>query len=337
MYHFVIVGVLVILMTILTYMGIDAVGLARHMNPVSASAQAVFVDQMWHWEIWVISFLFSLIVVPLVYSLIFFRQKKGEMKDGEHVEGNTQLEIAWTIMPLIIVVIFAYFGAYTLGEERRVDPNAMVINVKAQQFTWTFEYPQYGFFSSELHLPVDQQVVLKMESVDVIHSFWVPEFRLKQDVVPGRTTEYRITPDLEGSYKVRCAELCGTSHAYMENPLVVTSQADYDAWVQEQIAIAAASKTPEGQGKVLATSNGCVGCHSADGTKLTGPTWFDLFGSEVPLADGTTTTADEAYLAESIKDPNAKVVEGFPANVMPAFSLTDEEISNIIAYIKTLK
>ena len=337
MYHFVIVGVLVILMTILTYMGIDAVGLARHMNPVSASAQAVFVDQMWHWEIWVISFLFSLIVVPLVYSLIFFRQKKGEMKDGEHVEGNTQLEIAWTIMPLIIVVIFAYFGAYTLGEERRVDPNAMVINVKAQQFTWTFEYPQYGFFSSELHLPVDQQVVLKMESVDVIHSFWVPEFRLKQDVVPGRTTEYRITPDLEGSYKVRCAELCGTSHAYMENPLVVTSQADYDAWVQEQIAIAAASKTPEGQGKVLATSNGCVGCHSADGTKLTGPTWFDLFGSEVPLADGTTTTADEAYLAESIKDPNVKVVEGFPANVMPAFSLTDEEISNIIAYIKTLK
>lgn len=337
MYHFVIVGVLVILMTILTYMGIDAVGLARHMNPVSASAQAVFVDQMWHWEIWVISFLFSLIVVPLVYSLIFFRQKKGEMKDGEHVEGNTQLEIAWTIMPLIIVVIFAYFGAYTLGEERRVDPNAMVINVKAQQFTWTFEYPQYGFFSSELHLPVDQQVVLKMESVDVIHSFWVPEFRLKQDVVPGRTTEYRITPDLEGSYKVRCAELCGTSHAYMENPLIVTSQADYDAWVQEQIAIAAASKTPEGQGKVLATSNGCVGCHSADGTKLTGPTWFDLFGSEVPLADGTTTTADEAYLAESIKDPNAKVVEGFPANVMPAFSLTDEEISNIIAYIKTLK
>ena len=337
MYHFVIVGVLVILMTILTYMGIDAVGLARHMNPVSASAQAVFVDQMWHWEIWVISFLFSLIVVPLVYSLIFFRQKKGEMKDGEHVEGNTQLEIAWTIMPLIIVVIFAYFGAYTLGEERRVDPNAMVINVKAQQFTWTFEYPQYGFFSSELHLPVDQQVVLKMESVDVIHSFWVPEFRLKQDVVPGRTTEYRITPDLEGSYKVRCAELCGTSHAYMENPLVVTSQADYDAWVQEQIAIAAASKIPEGQGKVLATSNGCVGCHSADGTKLRGPTWFDLFGSEVPLADGTTTTADEAYLAESIKDPNAKVVEGFPANVMPAFSLTDEEISNIIAYIKTLK
>ena len=337
MYHFVIVGVLVILMTILTYMGIDAVGLARHMNPVSASAQAVFVDQMWHWEIWVISFLFSLIVVPLVYSLIFFRQKKGEMKDGEHVEGNTQLEIAWTIMPLIIVVIFAYFGAYTLGEERRVDPNAMVINVKAQQFTWTFDYPQYGFFSSELHLPVDQQVVLKMESADVIHSFWVPEFRLKQDVVPGRTTEYRITPDLEGSYKVRCAELCGTSHAYMENPLIVTSQADYDAWVQEQIAIAAASKTPEGQGKVLATSNGCVGCHSADGTKLTGPTWFDLFGSEVPLADGTTTTADEAYLAESIKDPNAKVVEGFPANVMPAFSLTDEEISNIIAYIKTLK
>ena len=336
--HFVIVWILVIVMTVLTYFGLDAAGLATQMNPVAASAQAAPIDQLWHWEVMVISFLFSLIVVPMMYSLVVFRQKKGEMKDGEHMEGNATLEIAWTVVPLIIVVIFAYLGAYSLGEVRLVDPNAMVINVKAQQFTWTFEYPEYGIISTELHLPVDRQVVLKMESADVIHSFWVPEFRLKQDVVPGRVTEYRVTPTLEGSYKVRCAELCGTSHAYMENPVIVNSQADYDAWIVEQVKIAEASKTPEGQGKVTATKYGCIGCHSADGSPMTGPTWFGLYGSTVNLADGTTVTADDAFITESILDPNAKIVAGFPSpSVMPPYALTEEEITNLIAYIKTLK
>jgi len=334
--HFVIVGVLVILVAVLTYFGLDATGLATQMHPVAASAQAAPIDQLWHWEVMVISFLFSLIVVPMVYSLVVFRQKKGEMKDGEHMEGNATLEIAWTVVPLIIVVIFAYFGAYSLGEVRRVDSNAMVINVTGQQFTWTFEYPEYGIVSTELHLPVDKQVVLKMQSADVIHSFWVPEFRVKQDVVPGRITEYRITPTLEGNYKVRCAELCGTSHAYMENPVIVVSAADYDAWIVEQAAIAEASKTPEGQGKILATSKGCVGCHSVDGSPMTGPSWLGLYGSNAPLSDGTTVLADDAYITESILEPTAKVVQDF-APVMPPFALTDEEIANIIAYIKTLK
>ncbi len=336
--HFVIVGILVIVMTILTYIGLDATGLAKQMHPVSASAQAVFIDQLWHWEVIVICFLFALIVVPMIYSLVVFRQKKGELKDGEHMEGNANLEIAWTVVPLIIVVIFAYLGAYSLGEVRRVDPEALVINVKAQQFTWTFEYPEYGFISTELHLPIDRQVVLKMEAVDVIHSFWIPEFRVKQDVVPGRITEYRITPSLEGNYKVRCAELCGTSHAYMESPVVVDSQVGYDTWIAEQIKIAEASQTPEGQGKILATKNGCIGCHSVDGTVLTGPSWFNLYGSEVTLADGSTVTADDAFIAQSILEPNATIVEGFPSpSVMPPYVLTDEEISNLIAYIKTLK
>jgi cytochrome c oxidase subunit 2 len=239
----------------------------------------------------------------------------------------------------MIVVVFAYLGAYSLGEIRRVDPQALVVNVKAQQFTWTFEYPEYGIVSSELHLPLNRQVVLKMESVDVIHSFWVPEFRVKQDVVPGRVTEYRITPTLEGSYKVRCAELCGTSHAYMESPIVISTEQEYNAWISEQLAIAAAAQTPEGQGKLLAVKNGCVGCHSADGSPLTGPTWFGIFGNEETLVDGTTVTVDEAYITESIHDPNAKIVEGFTSpSVMPPYpTLTDEEIANLIAYIQTLK
>lgn len=334
MRHFVTVGILVIVMAILTYVGLDSAGLM----PVEASAQSVSIDWLWNWQIVAISFLFALIVVPMVYSMIVFRRRKGDTTDAEHMEGNTTLEITWTVLPLFLVLTFAYMGAYSLGETRRVDPNAMVIKVRAQQFTWTFEYPEYGsFFSKELHLPLDRQVVLKMESSDVIHSFWVPEFRIKQDVVPGRVTEYRITPTLSGSYKVRCSEICGTSHAYMENAVIVEDDAVFTAWASEQEAVMLASQTPESLGQILTVKNGCVGCHSIDGTQLTAPTWFGLYGSTVPLADGTTVVADDAYITESILNSTAKEVEGYSPTTMPAYTFTDVEIANLIAYIKTLK
>ena len=335
--HFVIVGILVVVMAILTYAGLDVAGIAKQMHPIEASAQSVSIDWLWNWQVMAISFLFALIVVPMAYSMIIFRRKKGDTSEGEHFEGNTTLEIVWTVLPLFAVLALAYMGSYSLGETRRVDPNAIVIKVKAQQFAWTFEYPEYGIISNELHLPVDQQVVLKMESTDVIHSFWVPEFRVKQDVVPGRVTEYRITPILVGAYKVRCAELCGTSHAYMQNAVIVDEQTVYTAWIAEQQAIAAANQTPEGQGKLLTVKNGCTGCHSIDGAKLTGPTWFGLFGSDVELTDGTTVVADDAFITESILDPKAKEVAGFSPTTMPPYTLTETEIANIIAYIKTLK
>jgi cytochrome c oxidase subunit 2 len=281
----------------------------------------------------VLSFLFALIVGPILYSLVVFRRRKGDTTDGVHMEGNASLEIGWTVAPLILVVVFAYWGSYSLGEVRRVDPHALVVNVRASQWVWVFEYPNTGILSEELHLPVDQQVVLKMQSADVIHSFWVPEFRIKQDVVPGRITEYRVTPSLIGNYKVRCAELCGTSHYSME------TREKYDAWIAAQTAIAAEKgKTPEGQGQILTVRNGCVGCHTIDGSPNTGPTWLHLYGEEVPLNDGTTVVADDAYITESIHNPNAKIVDGFPSpSPMPVFDLTDEQIANIIAYIKTLK
>lgn len=333
MRHFVAVGILVIVMAVLTYVGLGA----AHLMPVEASVQAASIDWLWNWQVVAMSFLFSLIVVPIFYSLIVFRRKKGDTSDAEHIEGNTPLEITWTILPFFIVIAFAYMGSYSLAETRRVDPNAMVINVTAIQWAWKFDYPDYGITTKELYLPINRQVVLKMQSTDVLHSFWVPEFRIKQDIVPGRVTEYRITPNLEGAYKVRCSEICGTSHAYMESPVVVVKQADFDAWVgQRQAEAASAGQTPEGSGKLLVSANGCAACHSLDGSRLPGPTWLGLFGSSVKLADGTTVTADEAYLIESIKNPTAKVVEGF-APIMPVYPFTDTEIANIVAYLKTLK
>ena len=333
MRHFVIVGILVIVMAILTYVGLDAVGLM----PVEASLQAVSIDHLWNWQVIMMSFLFALIFVPFVYSLVVFRRRKGEIGDGEHFEGNTTLEITWTVLPLFAVLAFAYMGAYSLGEINRVDPDALSIKVKAQQFTWTFEYPEYGIISKELHLPVNQQVVLKMESGDVIHSFWVPEFRVKQDVVPGRVTEYRITPTLLGNYKVRCAELCGASHAYMINPVIVNTQADFVSWIAEQVGIAIRSVTDVGKGLLLTVMIGCTGCHTVDGSKLVGPSWLGTYGSIRKFADGTSTVADDAYISESIRNPLAHEVAGFSPSTMPPYTLTDEEIANIIAYLKTLK
>ncbi len=337
MRHFVIAGILVIVGAILTYAGLTAV----HLMPVEASVQSISIDWLFNLELITISFLFALIVVPMIYSLIVFRRRRGDNTDAEHIEGNVPLEITWTVVPLILVVVFAYLGAYSLGETRRVDPNAMIIKVTGFQWAWKFDYPDFGFSSDQLYLPVDKQVVLQMESPDVIHSFWVPEFRIKQDVVPGRITQYRITPNLIGSYKVRCSELCGISHAYMEAPVNVVSQQDFDSWTAQQKAAAEALANTPGPdaGKAAVQSFGCFACHTVDGTKLIGPTWRGLYGSQVKLADGTTVTADDAYIKQSILEPASQVVHGFPPMSFnaKALGITDQQISNIIEYIKTLK
>ena len=335
--HFVIVGILIIVMSILTYVGLDTAGLM----PLEASEQAADIDWMWNLEVIAMSFLFALIVVPMGYSLVVFRRRKGDTTDAEHMEGNTRLEIAWTIVPLFIVMAYAYLGAVNLAETRRVDPEAMVVKVTGLQWSWTFEYPAVNglaVVSDELHVPVGKQVLLRMTSNDVIHSFWVPEFRVKQDLVPGRITELRITPTIEGGYKVRCAEICGTSHAYMEKPVVVSSQAEFDAWMADQLVLAEeASQTPEGRGQALVAANGCAACHSINGAAGIGPTWFSLFEHEVELVDGSIIVADEAYLTESIKAPQAKIVHGFENQLMPTYSFADEQIADIVAYIKTLR
>jgi cytochrome c oxidase subunit 2 len=334
MRHFVVVGILVIVVSVLAYAGLIAVGLM----PVAASAQSVPIDRLLNLEWATISFLSALILVPFTYSLVVFRRKKGDTTDATHVEGNTNLEIAWTIVPLFLVMAFAYLGAGNLAQIQRADPDAMVVKVTAQQWSWSFEYPSYGVTSTELHLPVDKQVLLQMTSRDVIHSFWVPEFRPKQDLVPGRITQLRITPTLIGNYKVRCAEMCGTSHAYMEQPVVVTNKADFDVWMGEEVKKAeAAAATPEGRGQALVSASGCAACHSINGAVGIGPTWYGLFGSQVKISGDGTVTADEAYIHESIKAPQVKIVAGFENQLMPNYGFNDDQINDIVAYIKTLK
>lgn len=337
--HFIIITVLILLVSVLTYYALLSIGLM----PVSASIQSKPIDWLFDLEFKLIAFFFSLIMVPLVYSLVVFRRKDGDETDGPHIEGHTNLELIWTAVPLIIVIALGVIGADNLKQVLAVDPQAHQVKVVGFQWGWRFEYPE-GFTTNTLYLPVDQQVFLNLESTDVLHSFWVPEFRIKQDLVPGQITEYRITPSLIGNYKVRCAEICGTSHSYMEAPVIVLSQADYAVWRDDQIKLAkeqelaSAGKPDAGRGQVLYQESGCKACHSVDGSKGVGPTWDGLFESNVQLADGTTVAADEAFIRESIIMPSAKVVKGYSPNAMPNFSyLKDGQVNDIIEYIKTLK
>ena len=336
MKHFAIVIVLVILSTVLVYLGLTNVGLL----PVEASDQAQTIDQLFNLHFLVIAFLFSLIVVFMAYSLIVFRKKEGDNAEGKFIKGNNRLEVIWTIIPLGIVIYFSYLGSVSLAETQRVDPQAMEVKVVGGQWFWRFEYPEYGITSDKLVLPVDEQVLLRMTSLDVIHSFWVPEFRVKQDLLPGENfeRELRVTPSLIGEYKVRCAEMCGTSHAYMEAPVLVVSQADFDTWVKDQLNLLGSD--PAARGEIWAKNNGCLSCHSVDGSVSVGPTWQGLFGETVTLADGSTATVDDAYLHTAIVEPNAQVAQGFPAGVMPqsyAASLSEQQISEIIDYIRSLE
>lgn len=334
MRQIVILIVLILVSTVLVYFGLVSLDLL----PLKASAQAETIDWLLNLELVAISFLFSLIVVPLVYSLVVYRRKPGDEGDGEYFEGNTKLEITWTVIPLFIVLALAYMGAWSLGDTLRVDPAAMTIEVNAFQWGWRFDYPETGISTNELYLPVNKQVKFEMESRDVIHSFWVPEFRLKQDILPGQTTELRITPTEMGSFSLRCAELCGTSHAYMNASVVVVTEEEFNLWIEEQIAAIPDEPGPNAdRGEILVEQNGCYACHSVDGSTLVGPTWSGLYNSEVELADGSVVTADDEFIRESILEPNAKIVAGFPPNAMPQYVFSEEEIADIIEFIKTLQ
>lgn len=325
---------LVLIVSVLVYIGLDALELL----PLKASAQAETIDWLFNLELGAISFLFALIVVPLVYSLVVYRRRAGDEGEGEHMEGSMKLEIIWTVIPLLMVIALAYIGAWSLGDALAVNPEAKVVEVTAFQWGWKFYYPEHKITTNELYLPLNEQTLFKMKSQDVIHSFWVPEFRVKQDIVPGQVTELRITPTELGNYTLRCAELCGTSHSYMNAPVVVVSDTEFQVWVDEQIALIPDDPGPNAErGEIIVNQNGCFACHSVDGSILVGPSWLGLYGSEEQLSDGSVVTVDDEYISESILEPNAKIVQGFPENSMPQYTLSPEEIADIIEFMKTLQ
>jgi cytochrome c oxidase subunit 2 len=309
-----------------------------NLLPVQASEEAITIDWLFGLHIQVIAFLFALVSVFIIYSIVVFRRKPNETGDGMYVHGNTTLEVIWTVVPLAAVFLFSYLGAWTLGIVTGPKSDELVVEVTASQFSWRFDYPDLDISSIELNLPRNRPILFKITSTDVIHSFWVPEFRVKQDAVPGLVRPLRVTPTQVGQYKVRCAELCGTGHANMRAVVNVMTPADFESWVTGESA-PLADLPPVERGAKLAELKGCVGCHSADGSQGVGPTWLGKFGSEETLDDGTTVVVDEDYLHNSIINPNAQIVAGFQPNLMPSIygdTLSEEDINSLIEYIKSL-
>jgi cytochrome c oxidase subunit 2 len=278
-------------------------------------------------------------MVFILYSAVAFRRRPGEEGEGRYIKGNTPLEIAWTVIPLVVVMGFGVVSARHLGEMTASDPDELVVEVTGFQFGWRFDYPESGVTSTDLVLPLDRKALLRLTSTDVIHSFWVPEFRVKQDAVPGRWTTLRVTPNELGDYRVRCAEMCGYAHSAMYAPVMVVEQDQFGDWLggKEIEAQAAAEGSAVEMGAALSEEQGCLSCHSVDGAELVGPTWQGIFGSERALEDGSTVIADEEYLRKSLLDPEADVVAGFPMIMPNAYGfLSDEDIDAIVEYIKSL-
>lgn len=310
------------------------------LTPKVASTQGESVDAVFRVLFALSAVIFSLVMSFLIYAVIAFRRQPGDMEDAEPVYGNTAVEIAWTIIPLIIVVVLGTYGAITLTKMNQVSAQEeLVVDVRGVQWSWSFFYPDYDITSSTLLLPVDQPVLFRLQSTDVIHSFWVPEFRVKMDVVPGITNELRITPTELGDYRALCSELCGTAHAYMTAPVMVIEGDDFDAWVNEQEDVAKAEGALGRRGKDLAGQLGCLGCHSLDGQRLVGPTFKEVFGKERTFADGTIATADEEYLKNSILTPLTQVVEGFNPLMPQNYGdrTTEEDLEALIEFIKSIE
>jgi cytochrome c oxidase subunit 2 len=208
-------------------------------NGEQASTAADDIDTLLDVGIVLSSFVFSIVMVMMGYSLWRWRAKPGDESDGEPIHGNTRLEIAWTVIPTVIVVFLAIYSWIVLDDIEAKDSDGMKVEVQAQQFAWTFDYPEAGVTSKEFHVPVDQQLELQLRALDVIHSFWVPEWRIKRDLVPGAPgagidDNIVVTPDREGTYSVICTELCGVGHATMRATVVVESEEDFQNWLDAQ-------------------------------------------------------------------------------------------------------
>jgi cytochrome c oxidase subunit 2 len=278
-------------------------------------------------------FLLGITAAMIYFSVRYSRKRNPNPKD---IHGHVGLEVTWTVIPTLLFLSMFYFGWTSWERMRNVPRDAMQIEVTAQQWSWTFKYPN-GKESSELRLPLNQVVRCNLHSKDVIHGFFIPAFAVKQDVVPGKLNYVWFQPREAGTYDLLCSSYCGQGHPLMIGNVVVEPLDKFEAWYNA----AEAQSGPE-HGAILYKTKACAGCHSIDGTKVVGPTFKGLYGHQVTVLTGgaeRNVKADDEYIKHSILEPNADVVKGYPPNVMPSQKgqLTDQDIADLTAYIKTLE
>lgn len=288
-----------------------------------------------------ISFFF---LIGLTLTMLYFVYKYNNKKHpvATQIEGSTKLEIIWTVIPVILVLVMFYYGWAGWIPMKTAPKDAFNIKVVARMWNFTFEY-ENGKKTDTLFVPLNKAVKLGLTSLDVVHSVYIPAFRIKEDVVPGKEKMSWFIAQREGIYDLFCAEYCGMNHSYMINLVKVMPQDQFDAWyVDTTQQVAAVTDSPTANGQRIMKNIGCFACHSTDGSKLVGPTFKGVYGHEVTVVtDGNerTLTADEEYLKRSIFEPNVDVVKGFSKGMMLSYKgqLSDEDVAQIIEYMKTLK
>ncbi|ACS60710.1 cytochrome c oxidase, subunit II (plasmid) [Rhizobium leguminosarum bv. trifolii WSM1325] len=301
------------------------------LMPVESSTYSQQVD--------IFAIAFSALILamagPVFILIIVFAIKYRRGKPANRVhppKRDLRLELSWSILPSLCLL--GFFGWSTALFATRYFPpaNALDIDVVAKQWMWKFQHPEGQGEINELHVPVDQPVKLTMASQDVIHSLFVPALRLKQDVVPGRYTVMWFTPDKVGTFRLTCAEFCGTDHSEMGGQIIVTTHAQYSRWLSRF----SVDQTLAAAGAALFRSHGCSGCHDPSAS-VHAPKLDGVYGSPVPLSDGTTVKADDQYIRDSILLPQKQLAAGYPP-IMPTFQniLSEEEVLKLVAYIKSI-
>ena len=311
---------------------------ADYWMPLGASTFAGEVDWLYDVLFW----LSAVIALGIFGAMIWFvvRYRATNREDNavaeETSQHNTALEITWSVIPLFMVIAIFVWGFKGYVNLRTVPKDSLEIHVQAQKWSWHFTYPN-GYTDTELHVPVDRDVRVVIQAVDVLHSLYIPAFRVKMDAVPGRYTDLWFNATRAGTYPIFCAEYCGTSHSDMLSQAVVHEPGGFEAFLEKAQDLEK-QMPPVELGEQLYSKQGCATCHSTDGSVRIGPSWKGIFGATHAMADGTSVVVDENYLRESILEPQARVRQGF-APSMPTYKgkLEDYQLTALIEYIKTLK
>lgn len=274
------------------------------------------------------------ITAVMIYFVIRYNKKRNPV--ATNIEGDHRLEIIWTVIPTVLVLVMFYYGWAGFKPMREVPDDAMIVKAHAQMWAWSFEY-ENGKRSENLIVPLNKAVKLDLVSHDVIHSLYVPAFRIKEDVVPGKDNFMWFIGQKLGDYDILCAEYCGLQHSYMLSKLIVKEEADYNEWFAKELGV-----SKDHPGLAILKQNACISCHSTDGSKIVGPSFKAIWGhKEIVIRNGEEVeiTVDRDYMRKSLNDPNADLVKGYAQGLMISYEKTvsEEQLDQIIEYIKTLK
>ncbi|MBY0315785.1 MAG: cytochrome c oxidase subunit II [Bdellovibrionales bacterium] len=329
---------------------------ANTFMPPAATKIAAEVNHLYGFML--IASVISFIILMGAFIFFVVKYKRRSAKDSTpYITHNHTLEFVWSFIPFVIFMVCFAWGAHIYLKMRTFDEGAMEVHVFGKKWAWEFEYKNGRRVTAEVNaegqqvpatmvVPLGVPVKLIMTSVKlspqdkaVLHSFFIPAFRVKQDVVPGRYSALSFTAEQKGMFQIFCTEYCGTGHSTMLARVHVVSQEEFDAWIMGDGAAGSGELSMADKGRQAYAKYACIGCHSLGGQVMTGPTWKGLWGSKREFNDGGSAVADENYLRESIWEPNKHIVKGYEPNKMPTFKglINDEELTALIEYIKTIK